>query len=333
MSDPEIYPLKFKPVYKNYLWGGTRIPKRFNRTAPEGLCAESWEVSDHPDGMSVAANGPLAGRTLAEIVQRLGPRLLGTGRAATRFPLLIKLIDAAQPLSVQVHPDNQSAPAVQGEPKTEMWYFLEGAPEAAVWCGLQPGVTAEKFQEALRSETLTAVLRKIPATPDTAVFVPGGRVHAIDAGCLILEIQQSSNTTYRVYDWGRTDADGKPRELHLEKALQVIRFKDCADPVTRPEKFEESGFEGLKICESPYFRLDRFEMDRPFPIEPDGSGFQALFIATGEARIEWPGGIETAGAGTSLLIPSALRGGRLIPGPQPVKLLRITEGKVTRGKV
>jgi len=320
MTDSPLYPLKFHPVYKDYLWGGSRVPARFNRDEPPGVYAESWEISDHPDGMSRVSNGPLAGRTLAELIPLFGPHLLGTRCAPNRFPLLIKLIDAAQPLSLQVHPDHTNAESVGGEAKTEMWYFLDETPEAAVWCGFKQPVSREEFLQALQEKKLTRLLRHIPARRDSAVFVPGGRLHAIDAGCLILEIQQSSNTTFRVYDWDRTGPDGQPRPLHLEQALQVIRFDDDADPVTKPKPFEEAGFQALQMCCSDWFRLDRFELDRPFPVRPDGLTFQALFIAAGHGRL----GNEPVETGTSLLIPAGMDETTLIPEGGPLCLLRTT---------
>ena len=246
------YPLTFKPVYKDYPWGNTRLPALLGREAPEGIYAESWEVSTHPDGESVVANGPLAGRKLSEILEERASCILGSAVTGNDFPLLIKLIDAAKPLSVQVHPNNGNAASVQGEPKTEMWYFLNDEP-AQIYCGLNPGTTREDFVAAIESGSFREILRAVPAQKGGAAFVPGGRVHAIDAGCLILEIQQNSNTTYRVYDWGRMGIDGKPRELHVEKALAVIDFADEADPACKPEP---TGPGVRNICTSPFFVLD-----------------------------------------------------------------------------
>jgi mannose-6-phosphate isomerase len=296
----------------------------YKREAYDGICAESWEISAHPDGMSIVENGHLAGLSLADVVKKLGGRLLGRNVEGDKFPLLIKLIDAAKPLSVQVHPNNENADRVQGEPKTEMWYFLKGADDAKVHCGLVEGITTSGFCKALRERSFTSILRSVPATEGDAVFVPGGRVHAIDAGCLILEIQQNSNTTYRVYDWERVDANGFHRELHIDKALQVIDFNDDEDPKTTPVPFEENGVLGTEICRSSYFKLDRFEPDGEFKIMVDGSTFHALFIADGMVKIVWSEGEVFASVGSSLLIPAELNEYQIIPETKSVTVLRTT---------
>ncbi|HKL22521.1 MAG TPA: type I phosphomannose isomerase catalytic subunit, partial [Tichowtungia sp.] len=148
-----LYPLRFHPVYKEYIWGGGRIPKRFNRELPDGIYAESWEISTHPDGPSMIANGPLAGRMLSDLLPERKTELFGTHVPGDDFPLLIKLIDAREKLSVQVHPNDSNAAAVNGDPKTEMWYFLEGDPGAQIYCGLKPGIGPDEFQQAVESKT------------------------------------------------------------------------------------------------------------------------------------------------------------------------------------
>jgi mannose-6-phosphate isomerase len=298
-----LYPLKFVPVYKDYLWGGSSLPQRFGRTAPVGVYAESWEVSVHPDGMSVVANGECKGMTLSELVSAKGHAILGSAVEGDEFPLLIKLIDAARPLSVQVHPDNQHAQQVQGDPKTELWYFLNEE-SAQVHCGLKPGTHRDTFMAALESQSLEDVLRIVPVEKGRAVFVPGGRVHSIDAGCLILEVQQNSNTTYRVYDWARVDADGQPRELHKDKALQVIDFADEADPVCVPTQLSD---DIRTICTCPYFVLDELTLHAPIALMADGQSFHVLFSEEGSFEIEYDAGqIEPVAVGTSVLIPAEL---------------------------
>jgi len=298
-----LYPLKFRPVYKDYPWGNTRLPGLFDREAPEGIYAESWEVSTHPDGESVVVNGAYAGKTLSEVIALSATAVLGTAVEGDDFPLLIKLIDAAQPLSVQVHPNNGNAEAVQGEPKTEMWYFLNEEP-SRVYCGLKPGTTREDFIRAIEQESFDEILRTVPALKGGAVFVPGGRVHAIDAGCLILEIQQNSNTTYRVYDWGRVGNDGKPRELHVDKALQVIGFEDAADPACLPV---ETSPGVLNICTSDYFVLDELSVSEKMQINTHGCSFHVLFSGDGDFEVRYAGDkSEHVEKGTSVLIPAEL---------------------------
>ena len=299
----DIYPLKFKPVYKDYPWGNTRLPALYGREAPAGIYAESWEVSTHPDGESVVVNGALAGKTLSAVLEVCGAEILGSAVKGNEFPLLIKLIDAAQPLSVQVHPNNGNAEEVQGEPKTEMWYFLNDE-SSQIYCGLKPGTTRDDFIHAMEHESFEDILRAVPAEKGGAAFVPGGRVHAIDAGCLILEIQQNSNTTYRVYDWGRVGNDGKPRETHVKKALQVIDFQDSEDPVCSPvEKVP-----GVReVCRCDFFVLEELNVHGDIEQICDGSTFHVLFSAEGSFEMVYAGGVtESVAKGTSVLMPAAL---------------------------
>ena len=310
-----LYPLRFNPVYKDYIWGGSRIPKLFNRSQPDGVYAESWEISTHPDGTTAIPNGPLAGKTLRDLLPQHKTALLGTGIQGDDFPLLIKLIDARDTLSVQVHPNDGNAALVNGEPKTEMWYFLEGGSTAQIYCGLKPGIGKPEFLKAMANKTFADILQSIPAEKDEAVFVPGGRVHAIGAGCLILEIQQNSNTTYRIYDWDRVDANGKGRELHIDKALKVIDWENNGDPRCR--------ISGTTIQDCEFFRLDRFELKAAKDFPMTGKSFHALFIAEGSGTITWNGGEEKLSPGQSWLIPAALGGYTVCPG-RSLTLLSIT---------
>lgn len=312
------YPLRFQPVYKDYLWGGSRIPERFHRDLPEGVYAESWEISTHPDGPTPIANGPLAGRTLRELFPDHRDELLGTRVSGDDFPLLIKLIDARDTLSVQVHPNDANAAAVGGDPKTEMWYFLEGDGSARVYCGLRPGVDRAHFLKALEEKSFADLLHAVPVQKGEAVFVPGGRVHAIGAGCLILEIQQNSNTTYRIYDWDRVGADGRPRELHVENALQVIDWESPGDPLCRPE--------GTVIQSCPWFRLERFELsgNGQQTFATSGESFHALFAAEGSATLSWKSGSEPVTSGQSWLLPAALGAYSIRPGAEGTTLLRVS---------
>ncbi|MFA6173494.1 MAG: type I phosphomannose isomerase catalytic subunit [Kiritimatiellales bacterium] len=294
----KLYPLRFNPVYKDYIWGGDRIPKRFNRNLPDGIYAESWEISTHPDGKTAIASGPLAGKTLGDLLPEHKTALLGTNVKGGDFPLLIKLIDARDTLSVQVHPNDASAAAVGGEPKTEMWYFLEGGGAAQIYCGLKPGIGKAEFMKALESKMFANILHSIPAKKGEAVFVPGGCVHAIGAGCLILEIQQNSNTTYRIYDWNRVDAGGKGRELHIDKALKVIDWENNGDPRCK--------INGTEIQSCEYFRLDRFELAAVKMFSMSGRSFHALFVDEGSGKISWAGGEENLSPGQSWLVPAAL---------------------------
>lgn len=304
----ELYPFKFEPVYKDYPWGGMRIPQQFNRKVPEGIYAESWEISDHPDGMSIVANGPLRGKTLRELLEKHAPEILGPYVEGNTFPLLIKLIDARSILSVQVHPNDETAAKHGGEAKTEAWYLLGDNP-SQVFCGFKPGITKEAFLQAVADKRSSELLNAIPVQKDNTIFVQGGRVHAIDSGCLMLEVQQNSNTTYRIYDWDRTDAQGNSRPLHLEEAIKVIDWDDIENPLIPPKVIEET--EGIKITEAvscDYFRIEKIELTAPLETRMDSESFHALFIAEGNLTLAWKSGSEAAPAGTSWLIPASLTG-------------------------
>ncbi len=324
-ASPALYPWRLQPVYKDYVWGGDRIPRQFQREAPPGIYAESWEIADHPDGESLILNGPLAGKTLGQALRLHAAAVLGPHRASDAFPLLIKLIDARERLSLQVHPNDETARLHGGEAKTEMWYFLAADPCARVLAGLKPGVGRPQFEAALASGRVEEVLVSVPVAAGEAVYVPGGRLHAIDAGCLILEIQQNSNTTYRVHDWGRMGADGKPRPMHLEQALKVIRWDDAGAPKAPPRILEPIGFnEHAEILSSPYFRLERFVLAEALSLSTEHQRFHALFVSRGAVRLEWQASHEDLPLGASCLVPAALGAYALRPLDGSAEVLRIT---------
>jgi len=301
-----LYPLKFKPVYKDYPWGGSRIPETCKRDVPEAIYAESWEISDRDNGLSIVSNGSLAGKSIREILLGSPQEIMGTNVAGTQFPLLIKLIDAKQKLSVQVHPNDETAAEFGGEAKTEMWYLL-GDNKTQVYCGLNDGVTKESFRQAVADGTSGDTMRPVPVEKDSVVFVRGGRVHAIDAGCLILEIQQNSNTTYRIYDWDRMGNDGKPRELHIEQAINVINWNDHENPLVEPKVLIDTDtFQCTEVLKCEYFQLEKLTFSAPLKVPMSGKTFHALFVSEGEASIEWEGGSLSTPAGTSVLVPAAL---------------------------
>ncbi|MDH3981631.1 MAG: class I mannose-6-phosphate isomerase [Kiritimatiellaceae bacterium] len=302
----KLYPMTFKPVYKDYPWGGSRIPKSYNRNLPNGIYAESWEISDHVDGMSVVSNGWMEGKSIREILKEAPQDIMGTAVSGTKFPLLIKLIDAKQKLSVQVHPNDTTAAEFGGEAKTEMWYML-GENDARVYCGLNDGVTKERFIQAIENGTTGETMRAIPVQKDSAVFVRGGQVHAIDEACLILEIQQNSNTTYRIYDWDRMDNDGTQRELHIDQAINVINWADNENPLVEPTKLVDTDtFQCLEVLACEYFKLEKLIFSAPLEVPMSGKTFHALFVSEGTAEISWDDGTLSAPLGTSVLIPAAL---------------------------
>lgn len=317
--------LSFIPVYKPYVWGGSNLPARLGRNNAPMLdrYAESWELSDHPDGMSVADSSPFEGRPLSQLVRDHGRDLIGA--AMDGFPLLVKVLDAADRLSVQVHPDEQSAKLHGGEPKTECWFILDAAPGASVWAGLKPGIDEPTFRQALQNGTVETLLHAVPVRAGDLLFIPGGRVHAIGKGCLILEVQQRSNTTYRVFDWNRTGPDGKTRDLHVEQAMRTIRWDDSGSPLTAPgDWIRDGGGRRRTRLACPFFMLDEWALEGPVDIRHDGSSFHAWHGISGSWRIEpesgpareWPSGVTA-------LVPACMRRYRLVPLTADARLLRI----------
>lgn len=304
-----LYPFLFQPVYKDYLWGGDRIIRKYHRGTGPGLYAESWEVSDRPEGMSRVENGPLKGKSLRQILLDHGSEILGFQCEPCRFPLLIKLIDSKQDLSLQVHPNDENRHLTGGEAKTEMWYVLEADCGARVYSGFKEPLTDVEFTEQVMNGEIEHNMKEIPVQAGDAVFTPGGRVHAIGKGCLILEVQQNSNTTYRIYDWGRTDPAGNPRELHLEEARQVIEWGDTTPSLTEPTlDSEQSGAKIWTVLSTPFFLMRRIEMESAWQLRHDGSSFRVLFSPDKDLYLTTPDSRETVlPHGRTCLLPAAVR--------------------------
>lgn len=230
----KLYPLVFKPIYHGKMWGGTQIKEVLKRDVPEldEPIGESWELVDREDEQSVVVNGPLKGATITQLVKHYGKTLLGSKYTGGRFPLLVKVIDAGERLSLQVHPDEQACARLGdgAEPKTEMWYILGTKKGAKIMAGVNPRSTKQKLLGSLQSAEVEDSLQVFEAEPGDAYFITSGTLHAIGEGNLLLEIQQNSDTTYRVSDWGRVDQNGKSRELHYEKALESINFINRTSP-------------------------------------------------------------------------------------------------------
>lgn len=245
----------FNPIYQERVWGGRGLEKSLGRKLPpESKIGESWEMVDRPEANSVVSSGAEKGKTLAELRSSDSARLMGPDWDPERpFPILVKWLDCQDRLSLQVHPPAAVADELGGEPKTENWYVVEAAPGAAVLAGLKSGVTAEQFGAAIEGEggELEALVRRLPTESGDSLFVHSGRLHAIDAGNLILEIQQNSDTTYRVYDWGRVGLDGRPRQLHVEQSMRSIDFEDVEPTLVKADR------DDFVLADSEVFRLRR----------------------------------------------------------------------------
>jgi mannose-6-phosphate isomerase len=311
-----LYPLTFTPALKDYIWGGRNLEDLYGRQLPPtGPIAESWEISGHPNGPAVVDAGALAGQTLPEVLEALGTDLVGT-RASwalerNKFPLLVKLLDAQKRLSVQVHPEDDYALAnEEGElGKTEMWYILHAQPGAQLIFGLRPGVTPEAFRQAVTDNELDKWLHHLPVKAGDAVFVPAGTVHAILGGIIAAEIQQNSDTTYRIYDWGRVGADGNPRPLHVDKALEVINFQLIEPGAYQPVTVtSENGITRQEITRSDYFVVEEVALSpgAVYAGRTDGASLEIWGTIEGSSGLTWAGEPVSLPAIRFCLVPARL---------------------------
>jgi mannose-6-phosphate isomerase len=331
VHDPKLYPLTFVPALRDYVWGGRRLETLFGRTLPSGVVAESWEISGHPAAPTRAEAGFWAGEPLPAILEVLGEQLVGA-RAAwalerNRFPLLVKLLDARQDLSLQVHPGDEYAIAHEdGElGKTEMWYFLDVDPGTRLILGLRPDATRSSFSDALQSGRLSGLLNYVPIRAGQAVAVPAGTVHALLAGTVATEIQQNSDLTYRVHDWGRVGADGKPRPTHIQKALDVINFGSPFQGVATPRLLEDlNGLRRIELARNRYFVTEKIEMASGATHRGvcSGASLEIWGCISGQVVLTWDGAPVRLPAIRYALLPAAL--GRFnVTAPEPSACLRV----------
>lgn len=303
MSD--LYPLRFDPIYKNYLWGGRRFETVLKRELPSaGIFAESWEIADHPEGESIVSAGPLAGVSLGELVKSQGEALLGRHAPRSGFPLLLKYLDAKEHLSLQVHPDDRCAAEMGlADPgKTEAWYVVEAEPGSWLWAGFAEPVDRDQVERALRAGEIEGLLHRVEPRPGDCIFVPAGTVHAIGAGLLVAEIQQMSNNTFRLSDWGRVDKDGNPRPLHIDQGVRAIDYSSGPVAPTRGVPTDKSHVESLVHCEQ--FLLDRWHVEGEEVIEA-GDCFRIVTVVEGRLAVEGDFG-PPLGRGQTLLLPACL---------------------------
>lgn len=316
-----LHPLLFTPIYRRYLWGGRRFASLLDRDLPPGDdFAESWEVVDRADDNSVVATGPLAGHTLGDLVREHGSALLGRHAGLRSFPLLFKFLDACRDLSVQVHPDDARAaelvPPDKG--KTEAWYVVDAAPGSRLWAGLKPGVDRDALATALREGRCEEVLHVVEPKAGDCIFIPAGTVHAIGAGLVVAEIQQSSDVTYRLHDWNRTGPDGKPRTLHLEAGLEAVsRFGPVA-PVP-PATARGPGVRRLATCD--YFVFEEIVPGASWTVGGDDT-CHLLAIVGGKVALDDRWGLPVLGVGQTVLLPADI-------GPQTIR----SQGDATTTKL
>ncbi len=302
-----MYPMQLIAPCKDYLWGGTRLREEFGKTSDKEKIAESWELSCHKDGVSRIANGKYAGMLLTEYLEHAGKAVLGTRGAAFRyFPVLIKLIDAKDNLSVQVHPDNEYALRVEGEyGKTEMWYIVDCEPGAKLIYGFAQEITKEEFRRRIADNTLLEAVHQVPVHKGDVFFIAAGTLHAIGAGILIAEIQQNSNTTYRVYDYGRVGADGKPRALHIDKAAEVTRLAPAKPYPASPPR-EHAGYTETLLAGCEYFTARRLDLHGAAKLDADEASFHHILLTEGHAVLTAGEDTLTLKKGASVFLPAGL---------------------------
>jgi len=308
-----LYPLTFTPLLKERIWGGRKLERLFQKPLPETIpIGESWEISDRPGDVSVIDAGPLRGKDLRWLMQHHGETLLGwKPRPEEPFPLLVKILDAQDKLSLQVHPPSGKAAALGGEPKTEMWYIAQAEPGAQLFVGLKQGVTRQQFQEKIGNGTVADCFHRLNVCAGDAMFLPSGRVHAIGAGLVIFEIQQNSDTTYRVFDWNRVGPDGKPRALHVAESLASIDFTDFEPGLVSSHSATVGSVSMRLLVDDPLFRVQSVDFERG-AILPLGRGrAKVVGVVKGTVRVE--SGVEPVvlNPGQFCLIPGSLSDARI----------------------
>jgi mannose-6-phosphate isomerase len=311
-ANPALTPLTFQPIFMERVWGGRRLESEFGKKLPpQRPIGESWEIVDRSEAQSLVRNGPLRGKTLHELWTQYRHEIFGDVPDSPRFPLVLKLLDAHDKLSLQVHPPEKLADRLGGEPKTEFWYVAAADPGAEIYLGFRELITRNQFEKALRDGTAAEHVQKIAVKPGDAAFLPSGRFHALGAGNLLIEVQQNSDTTYRVFDWNRVDDTGRQRQLHVDQALQCIDFSDV-----RPRLLHS---EGELLLRHDLFEIQKWNLDSPREIAPRGQ-FAITCCLTGSIHCA----DVALRPGEFFLIPAHLEDRQLHSRAQGTTLLRVT---------
>lgn len=306
-------PITFQPIFMERPWGGRRLETLLHFPfPPEKKIGELWAIVDRAEAQSIVATGDLAGKSLHKLWTNHRAEIFGAAHlknSSSLFPLLCKLLDATDILSLQVHPPETAAKQLGGEPKTECWYILEADPEATIDVGLRRGITREQFQQALQEGNIESTLHRVPVHAGESMFIPSGRLHALGKGIIIAEIQQNSDTTYRVFDWNRKGLDGKPRQLHLAESMASINFEDY-EPNIQPR-------DQCIIANCSYFQIEKWTLDKP-RLANDKNNFSLITCLTGLIRC----GTQTFTPGQFFLVPASMQESLLIPESPGTTLLR-----------
>ena len=299
----------FEPIFQPRIWGGRSLETFYGKPLPADVpIGESWEISDRADATSIISNGNLAGKSLRWLMEEHGSKVMGKAKALNgRFPLLIKILDAREKLSLQVHPPAHLAAALKGEPKTEMWYFTQAEPKAEIFAGLKSGVTESIFAAKTHDGTVAECLHRIPVRQGDSMFLPSGRVPALGQGMVIFEIQQNSDTTYRVFDWNRTDNQGMRRDLHIEQSLRCIDFDDVEPSLI--EVISPLEAQGVRVCslvDHELFHVDLVETQGTSTLQYSLESPMVVGVVQGGALIQHGSEQIKLSAGNFALIPANL---------------------------
>ncbi len=316
----DLYPLRFEPLFRRYIWGGRRLGTVLNKPIGPGEdYAESWEIVDHGNDQSVVAYGALQGATLRELVAQRGAELFGRHHPQRQFPLLFKFLDAQRALSVQVHPDDQQAARLDPPDlgKTEAWVVIHADPGSLIYAGLRHGVDRPALQAAIDSDATESCLHRFPVQAGDCVFIPAGTVHALGAGLVVAEIQQASDTTFRLFDWNRLGADGKPRPLHIQAGLDAINFSRGPVAPQQPQPTGSPEVERLVAC-------DKFAIDRRYVRQSSVVGgdqrFHLLAVLSGHVQLDGDPSGRSLERGETTLLPAALGAVQIYPADLAVVL-------------
>lgn len=304
---PELYPLQFTPILKERIWGGTKLKTEFGKPISSETTGESWEISTVPGDVSVVSAGSFVGQTLNELIGKYPDEILGRKvheRFGTEFPLLFKFLDAREDLSIQVHPNDELAKKRHDSfGKTEMWYIMHAEPGARLIVGFKEDSSPADFMKNLDQKTLPAILNQIPVSKGDVFMLETGTIHAIGAGIVVAEIQQTSDITYRVYDWDRVDANGKSRELHLDLAIDAINYNRTASQKTYGKTPNASN----NIVDCPYFTTNFLPLDGASEINKPGDAFTVYMCVDGSFDLRTATGHFSYGTGDTVLIPAGLK--------------------------
>lgn len=302
-----LYPLTFEPILKERIWGGTKLNTLLGKRLPNGTAGESWEISTIPGDISVVSNGTHKGKSLTKLIEEHPREILGNAvyeRFGTQFPLLIKFIDARDDLSIQVHPNDKLAQERHNcMGKTEMWYVMDADEDARIIVGFKNKSSPEQYIENLRNKSLGDILHQVPVKPGDVYLIETGTIHAIGAGTLLAEIQQTSDITYRIYDWDRVDTAGKSRELHIDQALEAMNY----NVVNAKQEYPTTTNKPSKVLECPHFAINHISVDGQTMLTHNASSFRIYICTEGQFNLETPEGRHHFKKGNTLLIPAALR--------------------------